>query len=126
MFFVFKQNFSFKEYLLTQEDTSRIDLIFAQCMQEGGLPGITELTEYTIPIYIKNVVDNIIQKNIMVRYNWRYQEYFEKTTAFLFDTIGSTISSRKISKTLQSTGIIISHYTIGWIFKSIDKMLFVL
>ncbi len=105
--------FSFREYLLTQDDISRTDLLFAEYMQNGGLPGTIELPEKNIPNYVKAVLDNIIQKDIMIRYNWRNQEYFDKTTAFLFDAIGSTISPKKITNTLQTAGIKISHNTIS-------------
>lgn len=105
--------FSFKEYLLTQNDTSRSDLLFAKYMQYGGLPGTFELSENNIPNYVRGVVDNILQKDILIRYNWRNQDYFEKATAFLFDVIGSTISPKKITNTLQTSGLKISHNTIS-------------
>ena len=105
--------FSFKEYLLTQNDISRTDLLFAKYMQNGGLPGAIELPEKNIPTYVKAVVDNILQKDILVRYNWRNQEYFDKTAAFLFDAVGATISPKKITNTLKTAGIKISHNTIS-------------
>lgn len=105
--------FSFREYLLTQNDTSRTDLLFAKYMQYGGLPGTFELSENNIPNYVRGVVDNILQKDILIRYNWRNQDYFEKATAFLFDVIGSTISPKKITNTLQTSGLKISHNTIS-------------
>jgi predicted AAA+ superfamily ATPase len=105
--------FSFKEYLLTQEDISRTDLLFAKYMQHGGLPGAIELPDKNIRNYVKGVIDNIIQKDVFVRYNWHNQEYFNKTTSFLFDSIGSIISPKKITNTLLSSGIKISHNTIG-------------
>jgi len=105
--------FSFKEYLLTQEDISRTDILFAKFMQNGGLPGTIELPENTIRNYVKGVIENIIQKDVMVRYKWQNQDYFKKTTEFLFDSIGSVISPKKITNTLQSSGIKISHNTIG-------------
>lgn len=105
--------FSFKEYLLTQEDVSRTDLLFAKYMQHGGLPGTIELPEQNIRNYVKGVIDNIVQKDVFVRYNWQNQEYFNKTTSFLFDSIGSIISPKKITNTLLSSGIKISHNTIG-------------
>jgi len=105
--------FSFKEYLLTQEDVSRSDLLFAKYMQHGGLPGTIELPDKNIRNYVKGVIDNIIQKDVLVRNNWQNQEYFNKTTSFLFDTIGSIISPKKITNTLLSSGIKISHNTIG-------------
>ena len=105
--------FSFKEYLLTQEDVSRTDLLFAKYMQYGGLPGAIELPEKNMRNYVKSVIDNIIKKDVFVRYNWHNQEYFNKTTSFLFDSIGSIISPKKITNTLLSSGIKISHNTIG-------------
>ncbi len=105
--------FSFKEYLLTQEDISRTDLLFAKYMQNGGMPGTIELPEVNIKNYVKSVIENIIQKDVLIRHKWQNQEYFDKTTAFLFDAIGSTISPKKITNTLQSNGIKISHNTIG-------------
>ena len=105
--------FSFKEYLQTQEDISRTDLLFAKYMQYGGLPGAIELPDKNIRNYVKGVIDNIIQKDVFVRYNWQNQEYFNKTTSFLFDSIGSIISPKKITNTLLSSGIKISHNTIG-------------
>jgi len=105
--------FSFKEYLLTQADISRTDLLFTKYMQNGGLPGAIELPEANIRAYVKGVIENIIQKDVLVRHNWQNQEYFNKTTAFLFDAIGSTISPKKITNTLQSSGVKISHNTIG-------------
>ncbi len=105
--------FSFKEYLLTQEDVSRTDLLFVKYMQNGGLPGTIELLDKNIRNYVNGVIENIIQKDVLIRYKWQNQEYFNKTTAFLFDSIGSTISPKKITNTLQSAGIKISHNTIG-------------
>lgn len=105
--------FSFKEYLLTQADISRTDLLFTKYMQNGGLPGAIELPEANIRAYVKGVIENIIQKDVLVRHNWQNQEYFNKTTAFLFDAIGSTISPKKITNTLHSSGVKISHNTIG-------------
>jgi uncharacterized protein len=84
--------FSFKEYLLTQNDISRTDVLFTKYMQNGGLPGTVELPENNIRNYVKGVIENIIQKDILTRYKWQNQDYFNKTTAFLFDAIGSTIS----------------------------------
>jgi predicted AAA+ superfamily ATPase len=105
--------FSFKEYLLTQEDVSRTDLLFVKYMQNGGLPGSFELPDKNIRNYVKGVIDNIIQKDVLVRYKWQNQEYFNKTTSFLFDSIGSIISTKKITNILLSSGIKISHNTIG-------------
>ena len=105
--------FSFKEFLLTQADTSRTDLLFAKYIDTGGMPGIFDLPENAVKKYMQDVIQNIIQKDVLVRNKWRNEEHFYKTTAFLFDTIGSIISPKKITNTLKSNNkISISHNTI--------------
>jgi predicted AAA+ superfamily ATPase len=105
--------FSFKEFLLTQKDISRTDLLFSQYLTNGSMPGIFELEKENIANYMNDVFESIVQKDVLVRNKWRNSEYFNKTTAFLFDVIGSEISIRKIANTLNSNGAKISHNTIG-------------
>ena len=105
--------FSFKEFLLTQADTSRVDLLFAKYLDDGGMPGIFELPENSIKNYIQDVIQNIIQKDVLVRNKWRNEDHFNKTTAFLFDSIGSIISPKKITNTLKTNNkISLSHNTV--------------
>lgn len=104
---------SFKEYTSTFEDKSRLDLLFAQYMQNGGMPELIHLPDSVVGNYIRDIVNNIIQKDVLVRYKWQNEDHFAKTTEFLFDTIGSTVSVKKITNTLLSNGIKISHNTIG-------------
>ncbi|MDR1591921.1 MAG: hypothetical protein LBS16_03430, partial [Prevotellaceae bacterium] len=48
------------------------------------------------------------------RNKWRNEDHFYKTTAFLFDSIGSIISPKKITNTLKTeNGISLSHNTVG-------------
>ena len=105
--------FSFKEFLLTQTDTSRTDLLFAKYIDTGGMPGIFELSENFIKSYIQDVIQNIIQKDVLVRNKWRNEDHFIKTTSFLFDSIGSVISPKKITNTLKTNNkISLSHNTV--------------
>ena len=104
--------FSFKEFLLTQTDTSRTDVLFAKYMDYGGMPGIFELPNSSIKNYFQDILHNIIQKDVLVRNKWRNTDHFNKTTAFLFDTIGSVMSPQKIADTLTSSGIAISRNTV--------------
>lgn len=113
--------FSFKEYLQFQDDSSRIDSLFAKYLQNGGLPGTMELSESNISNYVKGVVKNILQNDILTRYNWRNQDYFDKTTSFLFDIIGSTISPKKITNTLVTSGMKVSHNTISNYLKALTE-----
>jgi len=105
--------FSFKEFLLTQTDVSRTDLLFARYIDSGGMPGVFDLPENFVKGYMQNVIQNIIQKDVLVRNNWRSEDHFYKTTAFLFDTIGSVISPKKITNTLKTNNkLSISHNTV--------------
>ena len=47
-----------------------------------------------------------------MRNKWKNYEHFNKTTAFLFDSIGSVISPKKITNTLITTGNSLSHNTV--------------
>ena len=105
--------FSFKEFLLTQSNISRTDLLFAKYLDTGGMPGIFDLPEKLIKGYIQDVIQNIIQKDVLVRNKWRNEEHFYKTTTFLFDSIGSIISPKKITNTLKTNNkLSLSHNTV--------------
>ncbi len=118
--------FSFKEFLLTQTDVSRTDLLFAKYIDTGGMPGIYDLPENTVTNYLQDVIQNIIQKDVLVRNKWRNEEHFYKTTAFLFDTIGSIISPKKITNTLKTNNkLSLSHNTVeNYISALVESFLF--
>lgn len=118
--------FSFKEFLLTQTDTSRTDLLFAKYIDMGGMPKIFDLPENSIKNYLQDVLQNIIQKDVLVRNKWRNEDHFYKTTAFLFDSIGSVISPKKITNTLKTNNkLAISHNTVdSYINALIESFLF--
>lgn len=105
--------FSFKEFITTQKDTSRLDLLFSKYIDTGGMPGIFDLPEHLVKNYIQDLIQNIIQKDVLVRNKWRNEEHFIKTTSFLFDSIGSIISPKKITNFLKTNNSIsLSHNTV--------------
>ncbi|MDR0605649.1 MAG: ATP-binding protein [Bacteroidales bacterium] len=118
--------FSFREFLLTQTDISRTDLLFAGYVDTGGMPGIFDLPENSVKDYIRDVIQNIIQKDVLVRNRWRNEDHFNKTTAFLFDSIGSVISPKKITNTLKTNNqIALSHNTVeNYINALVESYLF--
>lgn len=118
--------FSFKEFLLTQDDISRTDVLFAKYMELGGMPGIFDLPENMVKNYIQNVINSIIQKDVLIRNKWRNEDHFYKTTAFLFDSVGSLISPKKITNTLKSiNSLSISHNTVdNYISALVEAYLF--
>ena len=118
--------FSFKEFLLTQADISRTDLLFAKYIDTGGMPGIFDLPENLVKNYMQEVVQNIIQRDVLVRNKWRNEEHFYKTTAFLFDSIGSIISPKKITNTLKTNNkLSLSHNTVeNYIHALVESFMF--
>ena len=118
--------FSFKEFLLMHTDTSRTDLLFAKYMDTGGMPGIFDLPGNLVKSYMQDVIQNIIQKDVLVRNKWRNEAHFLKTTAFLFDSIGSIISPKKITNTLKTNNkLSLSHNTVeNYINALVESYLF--
>jgi predicted AAA+ superfamily ATPase len=118
--------FSFKEFLLTQIDISRTDLLFAKYIDTGGMPGIFDLPKNSVKGYIQDLIQNIIQKDVLMRNKWRNEEHFYKATAFLFDSIGSIISPKKITNTLKTNNkLSISHNTVdNYINALVEAFLF--
>ncbi|MCO5232229.1 MAG: ATP-binding protein [Chitinophagales bacterium] len=103
---------SFKEYTSAFEDNSRLDLLFSQYLQNGGMPGMLELPSNQMEKYLQNIYNDIAQKDIFIRHNWYKEGNFELVIKFMLDNIGSPLSSSKISNVLKSEGKSISYHTI--------------
>ena len=63
---------------------------------------------------------------MLVRNKWRNEEHFYKTTAFLFDSIGSIISPKKITNTLKTNNkLSLSHNTVeNYIHALVESFMF--
>lgn len=103
---------SFKEYISAFEDKSRLDLLFTQYLQNGGMPGMIELPTHHMEKYLQNIYNDIAQKDIFTRNKWYKEGNFELVLKFMLDNIGSPLSSSKISNVLKNEGKIISYHTI--------------
>lgn len=103
---------SFKEYVSAFEDKSRLDLLFTQYLQNGGMPGMLELPSNQTEKYLQNIYNDIAQKDIFIRYNWYKEGNFERVFKFMLDNIGSPLSSSKISNVLKNEGSTISYHTV--------------
>jgi len=103
---------SFKEYVSSFEDKSRLDLLFTQYLQNGGMPGMLELPSNQTEKYLQNIYNDIAQKDIFIRHNWYKEGNFERVLKFMLDNIGSPLSSSKISNVLKNEGNAISYHTV--------------
>jgi len=103
---------SFKEYVSAFQDKSRLDLLFNQYMQNGGMPGMIDLPINQMEKYLQNIYNDIAQKDIFIRNKWYKEGNFELVFKFMLNNIGSPLSSSKISNVLKNEGKTVSHHTI--------------
>jgi predicted AAA+ superfamily ATPase len=104
--------FSFKEYVSAFEDKSRTDLLFNRFLENGGMPGTLEIQEDFVEKYLLDIYNNILQKDIMVRNRWHKENNFENIVKFMFEAIGSSLSSNNIAGVLKNERFNISHHTV--------------
>lgn len=105
---------SFKEYVTAFNDNNYGQL-FLDYMKNGGMPGnisILKSNPNDIDKYLDGIFSTIVYKDIMVRNNISDKILLESIIKYIFDSIGSPISTKKISDTLTSKGISTSNHTV--------------
>ena len=105
---------SFKEYVSAFDDNNYQNL-FINYVQNGGMPGgisIFKENPNNLDKYYDGIFSTIIYKDIMARNNINDKILLEGIIKFIFDSIGSPISIKKISDTLTSKGISTSNHTV--------------
>ncbi|WP_319523197.1 ATP-binding protein [uncultured Desulfosarcina sp.] len=77
----------------------------------GGLPYLRHLSldDAVVFDYLRNVIDAILLKDIVSRYDIRNVSFLQRLTRFVADNVGSLVTARKISAYLKSQHINISH-----------------
>ena len=84
-------------------------------MKNGGMPGnisILKTNPNDIDKYLDGIFSTIVYKDIMIRNNISDKMLLECVLKFIFDSIGSPISTKKISDTLTSKGMMTSNHTV--------------
>ena len=105
---------SFKEYV-SAFDNNNYQQLFLDYMRNGGMPGnINILTSNVNDLdkYLDGIFSTIVYKDIMARNNITDKLLLESVIKYIFDSIGSPISIKKISDTLTSKGISTSNHTV--------------
>ena len=105
---------SFKEYASAFDDNNYQQL-FLNYMKNGGMPGnisIIKSNPNDLDKYLDGIFSIIVYKDIMARNNINNKMLLESVLKFIFDSIGSPISTKKISDTLTSKGISTSNHTV--------------
>ena len=105
---------SFKEYI-SAFDSKDYQQLFLNYMKNGGMPGnisILKTNPNDIDKYLDGIFSTIVYKDIMIRNNISDKMLLECVLKFIFDSIGSPISTKKISDTLPSKGMMTSNHTV--------------
>ena len=107
---------SFKEYLsaFNDLDKSRYEY-FLDYMKNGGMPGNISILQNNfidMDTYLEGIFTTIVYKDIITRNNITDKMLLESVLKFIFDSIGSPISTKKISDTLTSKGMSTSNHTV--------------
>ena len=105
---------SFKEYI-SAFDNNNYQQLFLDYMRNGGMPGninILKTNPNDIDKYLDGIFSTIVYKDIMARNKITDKLLLESILKFIFDSIGSSISTKKISDTLTSKGLSTSNHTV--------------
>lgn len=106
---------SFKEYISAFGDNHNYQKLFLEYMRNGGMPGnlsILKSNPNDLDKYLDGIFSTIVYKDIMSRNNITDKLLLECVLKFIFDSIGSPISTKKISDTLTSKGMSTSNHTV--------------
>ena len=117
---------SFKEYVYAF-DNNNSQQLFLDYMRNGGMPGNINILKSNVndlDKYLDGIFSTIVYKDIMARNNITDKLLLESVIKYIFDSIGSPISIKKISDTLTSKGISTSNHTVeNYISAFIDSFL---
>lgn len=106
---------SFKEYVSFFSNNNNYQELFLRYMKNGGMPGtlsVLNLENDEINKYLDSIFSTIVFKDIMARNKITDKALLENIIKFIFDSIGSPISTKKISDTLTSRGMSTSNHTV--------------
>jgi uncharacterized protein len=102
--------FSFREYLAFTENN--VDIIKPRLTLERGLlkktfneylewGGIPEYVQYKNPVILKNIYENILYKDVIIRYEIKDVKALRELSLWLLSNPGSLISYSKLKNSLQ-------------------------
>jgi len=120
---------SFKEYLSAFDNNSTKSKYeyFLDYMRNGGMPGNISIIKDNVDDldkYLEGIFTTIVYKDIITRNNISDKMLLENILKFIFDSIGSPISTKKISDTLTSKGMSTSNHTVeNYIYAFIESFL---
>lgn len=102
------QPLSFREYLnfIEAYTPSNIRELFQDYLEYGGLPTVVELKDHpaTIAPFLSGIYNTVILKDVVQRNNVRDAALLESVMKYIAANVGSTVSTKRISDYLTSSG----------------------
>lgn len=108
---------SFKEFVDTQaaETRTNLDKLYAAYISQSAFPYTLSLqSEEQKRIYLEGIYETIVLKDVVENKGIRDVDRLKRLIKFMASCIGSEISHKKISDTLQSEGIKVASATIEY------------
>lgn len=98
--------FSFKEYMESTGSMSERDIKYTEYLQNSSFPQTLELKGQADEIrdYLEALYNTIVVKDIIARKKINDPMILKSVLRFVFDNIGSPLSSKKIADTMTSAG----------------------
>ena len=97
---------SFKEYVESSGDTSNLSKKYQKYLETSSFPYVLEMKDQPKEIhdYLDGIYNTIVVKDITNRKKIYDTMMLESVTRFVFDNIGSQLSTKKIADTMTSHG----------------------
>ena len=98
--------FSFKEYMISTGDMNDRGVKYIDYLQNSSFPYTLELKDQPDEIrnYLEGLYNTIVVKDILNRKKFNDPMMLRSVLKFVFDNIGSPLSSKKIADTMTSAG----------------------
>lgn len=95
---------SFREFVLATNSSNSLSSAYRRYLEKSSFPFALQLdTDQAVRAYLEGVLTTILYKDVVFRCKVNDSSVLESLVRFLFDSIGSELSSRKITNTLSST-----------------------
>ena len=104
---------SFKEYVSSFPDDMNYERLYADYIRNSAFPYALEIAKpKDRRQYLQGIYDTIVLKDIVARRKFPDTAMLKSVLRFMFDNIGNTCSTKKISDTMTSAGRKISVHTV--------------
>ena len=104
---------SFKEYMSAFPRDTSIDRLYADYTVNSSFPYALELSNpRDRRQYLQGIYDTIVLKDIIARRKFPAVAMLQSVVRFMFDNIGNTCSTKRVSDTMTSAGRKISVHTV--------------